>query len=302
MERIYILLLFVFSFSLGKTQTELVDFESTPQFVTIDSLTGCWQIGTPSKTIFDTAYSASHALMTDTINAYPDGTLSYAYFTFPLNSFSSSYTLKFKHRYDTELAKDGGYIELYDCWSSTWINISSGPMACSPYGSSYSQNNPTINLQNNVAAYSGTTNGWIETEIGFFCMALIQNGENRGGGMDAQLRFVFESDGTTTNQEGWMIDDIIWNDQGGVCSGIEEYKNQIQLSVYPTLTDNKITFETESEKFSQISIYDFSGKLVETFNFQPSNFKTLQLSNYVNGMYFYSIDNGKANGKFIVEN
>lgn len=72
-------------------------------------------------------------------------------------------------------------------------------------------------------------------------------------------------------------------------------------SIYPTLSTGKISFETETELFSKINIYDFSGKLAENFSFPSSNFKTLELSNLSNGMYFYSVDDGKAVGKFMIE-
>ena len=38
---------------------------------TISNPDNIWQIGVPSKTIFDSAYSLTHAIVTDTLNAYP---------------------------------------------------------------------------------------------------------------------------------------------------------------------------------------------------------------------------------------
>lgn len=295
-------ILFIVNFNLVKAQTELVDFESTPQYVTIDSLTGCWQIGTPSKTIFDTAYSASHALMTDTLNPYPDDSISYAYFSFPTINTASSYSISFQHRYDSEIDEDGGYIEVYDCMSGTWKSLTSAvAFACPYYFLYYNNNPPTQLLTNGEVGFTGNSNGWITQEISFGCALLFENGENRGGGLEnARFRFVFVSDGNTTNQEGWMIDDIQWNDFGGLCSGIEEYENSLGLKSFPSITNGNISFETESKPFSKITIYDFSGKMVENFSFSPSNFKTLELSHLSNGMYFYSVEDGKARGKFMI--
>lgn len=297
-----LLLLFTVLFFESKAQTELVDFESTPQYVTIDSLTGCWQIGTPSKTLFDTAYSSHHALMTDTINAYPNDSISYAYFSFPTGSFASTYSISFKHRYDSETDVDGGYIEVYDCYSGTWKSITSAvAFACPFYSVYYNNNVPTQLLTNGEVGFTGNSNGWITQEISFGCMAVFQGEENRGGSMVAQFRFVFVSDGNNTNQEGWMIDDILWSDFGGICASIEEFENSLGLKAYPSITHENISFETENELFSKIIIYDFSGKIIENFSFPPTNSKTLELSNLSNGMYFYSVEDGKAVGKFMME-
>jgi hypothetical protein len=297
-----ILCLFVLFTIESNAQSELVDFESTPQYVTIDSLTGCWQIGTPSKTIFDTAYSSSHALMTDTLNPYPNDSISYAYFSFPTINSSSTYSISFKHRYDSETDVDGGYIEVYDCFSGNWKSLTSAvAFACPYYSVYYNSNSPTQLLTNGEIGFTGNSNGWITQEISFGCMAVFQAEENHGGSIAAQFRFVFVSDGNNTNQEGWMIDDIQWSDFGGLCSGIEEYENSLGLKAYPSITNENISFETETELFSKISIYDFSGKLIENFSFNQTNFKTLELSNLSNGMYFYSVEDGKAVGKFMIE-
>lgn len=301
MKQIFTLLL-ILPFIFGKAQSELIDFESSPQFVSIDSLRGCWQIGQPSKTLFNTSYSPIKALMTDTINTYPDNQLAYAYFSLPTMNTSSSYNLSFQHRYDMENASDGGYIEYYDFLSDTWKNITTATGLVSPgYFIYYSGGTPSDNLNNGNVGWSGTSNGWITTSIDFGCALLFDGSQNRGGPGNAQLRFVFLSDGNNTSQEGWMIDDLNWIDWGGICASTEESSLNFSLIIYPTLTSNEISFQSENEKFSQISTYDFSGKLVEQFNFTPTNFQTLQLSNLSNGLYFYSVDEGKAMGKFIKE-
>lgn len=241
-------------------------------------------------------------MLTDTLNPYPNDSISYAYFTFPTSQFNSSYWLTFKHKFDTEINVDGGYIEYYDCYNDVWLNLITSPgMVCSGYYPFYFQNNPNTTLVNSEVGFSGTSTGWETTEISLYCGLVFGESQNRGGWSFPQFRFAFVSDSNNTNQEGWMIDDIYWMDLEGVCSGIVENENQLQLSVYPNLTDGKISFETENELFSSITIYDFSGKQIENFIFSPSNFKTLQLSNLSNGMYFYSVDDGKAMGKFIIE-
>ena len=297
----HILLMLLAAFSLfSHAQTELVNFESAPVNVRIDSLTGCWQIGAPSKTIFDTAFSSTHALITDTLNPYPDNSVSYAYFSFPTGSISGSYSITLQHRWDFESNTDGGYIEIFDCFSQTWIDPAQVVFGCPFYLISYSQNGPTESLFNGKTGFGNSSNGWVETQLFFGCAALANTPVNRSWD-STQLRFVMVSDATNTTNEGWMIDNIYWEDFGGICAGISENINSLPVSIFPSVATDQISFESESENFSTLTIYDFSGKKIELFTFPSTNFHTLQLSKLACGMYFYSVNEGKATGKFMIE-
>jgi hypothetical protein len=207
----------------SSAQSDLMNFEVPATTLSLDSVTGCWQVGAPSKTLFDTAYSATHALMTDTINPYPDDSISYAYFSFQASNSNTGYSLTFKHRYDAESGEDGGYVEVYDWINSIWVNLYNNPgTIVGAYGVNYNINPPSVLLNNGETAYSGNSTGWETTEIILYCALLFENNQNRGGWPEPQFRFVFFSGGNTTNQEGWMIDDIELTDFGGTCNGIEE--------------------------------------------------------------------------------
>lgn len=299
----HILLMLLVAFSLfSHAQTELVNFESAPINVTIDSLTGCWQIGDPQTFYFDTAYSESHALVTDTLLMYGTDSISYAYFSFPTSNLSSNYSISFKHIYFTTPNWEGGYLEFYDCFNGIWIPLAgSSGLVCPAYMVYYSVNGPTSTLSNGEMGFSGISNGWESTEIGFGCAILAQEAESRGMNDNARFRFSFHSVGNPGAAAGWMIDDILFTDFGGICAGISEKTNSLEITVFPVLSKGQISFETESENFSSITIYDFSGKKIELFTFPSTNFHTLQLSKLACGMYFYSVDEGKATGKFMIE-
>lgn len=55
------------------TTWEFFRFDSSNIYLQIDttSSNNIWQVGQPSKTFFDSAYSPVNAIVTDTINSYP---------------------------------------------------------------------------------------------------------------------------------------------------------------------------------------------------------------------------------------
>src|SRR5690348_13086767 len=58
-------------------------FDDASDDLQLDSVypAGCWQVGTPAKPVFTSAYSPGRALVTDTVAPYPDSTTCYAEFT-----------------------------------------------------------------------------------------------------------------------------------------------------------------------------------------------------------------------------
>src|ERR1051325_7070822 len=88
------------------------NLDDTCQFIiSIDSVHGkYWHIGTPHKSFFGEAYSKPVAIMTDTVNAYVPGTKTYFDLIIP-NAFGFAVEISFKHKFQTSLHKDGGYLQ-----------------------------------------------------------------------------------------------------------------------------------------------------------------------------------------------
>jgi len=311
--RILIVISFlVFSFSLGKAQNDSLYFEnyatvSNNGIITIDSLTGNWQIGQPNKINFTSAFSGNIALVTDTINSPIDQT-SFAYFSIDLdlaNQFASGNQIAyfcFHHWLNNPDYDYLGYVEVWN--NNQWENIHQY-LFTNYYMLDY-DNNYYLPFDYgdawSVNEFSEETSGWVETCISFHCISMISPVEENRGINKMNFRFRFENFSNPNFYDGWIIDNLFFKNFMGSCPGsINENESYIQLSVSPTLSNGNISFETESELFSKISIYDFSGKLIENFSFIQTNFKTLELSNLSNGMYFYSVEDGKATGKFMME-
>src|SRR5690348_2572222 len=63
-----------------------------------------WQVGKPSKIVFNSAYSIPSAIVTDTINPYPPNNISSFTICEPLIHYNL-YHLSFTHKYNTDYGK-----------------------------------------------------------------------------------------------------------------------------------------------------------------------------------------------------
>jgi len=103
-----------------------VTFEANSNLIRIDTSQpgNIWQIGRPSKALFDSAHLSPFAIVTDTINPYPAGNLSSFEFTIHNDGwglFGSIPFVYFFHRWDTDSLEDGGFIEYSYDGGGTWV-------------------------------------------------------------------------------------------------------------------------------------------------------------------------------------
>lgn len=82
--------------------------------------------------------------------------------------------------------------------------------------------------------------------------------------------------------------------------GVEEQTINNKISIYPNPTSNVLTIKNIDSKIESISIFDLTGKIIETVVY---NTNTIDVRNLVNGIYFIQINtaNGLYNTKFIKE-
>ncbi|MEI7981068.1 MAG: T9SS type A sorting domain-containing protein [Bacteroidota bacterium] len=277
------------------------DFETPDSLLQIDiSLTGnIWQIGTPSKIFFDSAYSIPKAIVTDTMNFYPPN--NFSAFTIKISdpAWNPAYqpnrtSITFHHKYDTDSLQDGGYIEVSYDSGATWTNIVNDPLITGFNYNINTSSNPII--ANGNAAYTGRSigfsNGWRQDGFMWCYMPWLTPKK-------IFVRFVFSSDGIQTNKEGWMIDDIQLNSD--ICEGIPEIQNDnlITISPNPTSDELRIHRTSFSEK-PRIQILNYLGQVL----FGNPNFigETIDTRNLQNGIYLLKYSDMKyfAIKKFII--
>jgi len=100
----------------------------------------------------------------------------------------------FVHDYDTETGWDGGMVEISTDNGSTWIDL--GPeMIINPYDGTLG--NGSNNDIDNRSAFTGNSNGYIETHIDL----------RKYANQSALIRFFFGSDNNTF-EHGWDIDNV----------------------------------------------------------------------------------------------
>lgn len=232
-----------------------------------------WQIGTPSKSYFDTAFSVPYALVTDTLNSYP--TNNYSYFDLYLSGenigwYPYSVSVEFQHKFDTDTLKDGGFITVSYDLGLSWINIIDDNFmpgfAPLYFGDDVSLNmyGQNDSLINGNFGFSGHSNGWITSRISNFIMPVKNNIFDTDTTI---LRFNFISDENHTNKEGWMIDHIrLYSVDFG--SDIDEnidIKNQ--AIAFPNPFNNQTTIKLDKKyQVVESRVYNIQGKLMQTQN------------------------------------
>ncbi len=210
----------------------VISFDVPTQYVTILPLqNNIWQIGGPHKTFFDAPYTPPNVIVTDTINDYPINNLSTFELivgSFNLPSCYYDMFIDFRHKYDCDTLRDGGYISVSWDGGLTWNNIITDPNA--PYeitpthpGFVYGNNNlynSSPALFNGEPGFTGHSGGWIHS-----CMAWydIPVKKQKTQSDTIRFHFTFVSDSIQNNREGWMIDQIRLFDID-LGSGIKEYQ------------------------------------------------------------------------------
>jgi len=232
-----------------------------------------WQIGTPSKTVFDGAYSAPLALITDTFNTYPNGNISSLEFVVRTDDATS---ISFWHRFNTDSLADGGVIEVSSDGGATWANIiNASSQFTFPYSlhNFYSSTN-TISSNGNKPGFTGNSD-WIQSTIQGYAFDFIR------------FRFTFTSDSIDTNKDGWMLDSFDFTCLG---TGISEIGSDSPVHIYPNPTSNLISISSDkSIEVKQVSVKDLSGKTIMT-----TDKTSIDLSNFGSGLYFIEVVTNKA--------
>jgi len=277
---------------------ETIDFATKDSLLAIDTTltNNIWQIGNPSKTFFNSAYSVPNAIVTDTLGFYPRNN----YSTFKVTLYDSLWneqplnacSVRFMYKFDTDSLKDGGYVEISYDGGKTWTNIANDPLV-NTINHFYYDNTHYLNpvISNGNAAYTGKSNGWKQGELAW-CW-------NWNNPQSVILRFVFSSDSIQTNKEGWMIDNIELIVD--ICEGIPEFQkdNLISISPNPVSTQLTVDIKDYSDK-NAVQIFDALGQCV--YNNQDFKDKTIDTQQLQNGYYFlkYANNDSFAVKKFVV--
>ena len=280
-KQLLILLLSTVCFSLKAQFSISFDNSSYKQFVFIDTVDchhNIWQVGRPHKVVFDSAYSYPNAIVTDTLNPYPENDTSVFILkvpgyssAFPIMSFAFYYQLDIDSGVKTEIdmSLDSG---------AHWANLYDSL----PYGYAWSVDTPDI---------KHSTSGWTK----FY---LFHNWIITPATPDTLLfRFTFISDGVFANKDGWIIDSVncfYWWE-----GAVNQVQNNIQLTLFPNPATTQLTIQSTNQPITSITITNLLGQTVYNQKHNADKVR-VDVSALPTGMYLVKV-NGIEVRRFVKE-
>lgn len=276
---------------------DTITFEEPYEYLQIDtSNQNIWQIGEPNKLFFDSAFSTTNAVVTDTSNFYPLNNNSH--FDLKIGKFNSDWYshnnfIEIKHKFDTDTLKDGGFIEVSYDEGQTWTNIINDTArfyGVSPGEYSWLKENlysDNDTLFNGEFGFSGRSNGWITTIFSWYDIPCHIKSNRYFEGDTMIVRFNFISDNIENNKEGWMIDDIkLYSvDLGG---GINELKS-LKFIITPNPMNETATVKLNNYNKIKLSILNMQGQLMSQNRYFNNQSITIHRDKLNSGIYFVKI-------------
>lgn len=217
---------------------------------TVSNSFNSWQVGTPQKSIFSSAFSVPNAIVTSLLNPYPIYDTSIFLITnIAEGGFAGPHTAILEGQYyvNSDSLNDYGTIEFSLDKGVTWIDL----INTTTYSSYLSWELPKPIL-------TGNSNGWQHFQVFLSELGLLFNTQY---GDTLLYRFTFVSDGTQTNKDGLMFDDFHFVDY---IEGIDEKFNDNLITIYPNPVSKELTIKRNALCDDYIiQIFDSKGQLVD---------------------------------------
>ncbi|MFC2152850.1 hypothetical protein ACFLSE_10030, partial [Bacteroidota bacterium] len=243
-----ILLTFILTFIVTSSYSQYweyeINFEDTNEFFrleidTVSNSNNIWQIGSPDKTIFKSAFSEPNVIITDSINCYPTNDTSsfiIKHAVDVISGFVNVHTATIGGRYyvNSDTLTDYGILEISPDNGETWINLISDTTYLNKNCYTWWSPKPI---------FSGNSNSWVEFTVwvaGFGPEFNMQIEDT------VLYKFSFISDNNESNKDGLMFDNLHFEDW---YEGINSINiKQIISKAFPNPTNDWITIEFENPK------------------------------------------------------
>lgn len=243
-----------------------------------------WQFGTPQKTYFESASTVPDVLITDTINYYPDSVSTYAWFQVPQDAlWAGGLAIQWVQKIDLDTNKDGAFVEFSSDSGVTWQNAMYHPDVYQYYGWDFANEGTD---HTGEPCFTGTDTLWKNVWLCFLYdyLGTIDN---------LYVRYRLSSDTIQTNQEGWMIDNLMvaatWFHPVAEQSKVSDYK------IYPSVSQGTISItRTSTYKnggTAKMKLLSMNGQFIQDLG-QVTDESTIDLSGLSSGRYLISIENG----------
>jgi hypothetical protein len=212
-----------------------------------------WQIGRPQKSIFDSAYSAPNALVTDTVSVYPGHDTSVFTLIHRPYVYSPIFTLSFYYKLDkqpTALVK----MEISGDRGQNWIDPMIEDTTYMFYWGGpkprfdtlvYNWTKFELNMEDWGNAYPG----------GPLVFPHYRTSDT------VLFRFTYATGAVTTLHDGWMLDNF--QIENPITEGyVSQVRNDEMLKVYPNPCGDRLELNSSGNGDAKIEVYDLAGRMV----------------------------------------
>lgn len=251
-----------------------------------------WQVGQPSKVLFNSANTTPNALMTDTLNNYPPDTSDFVTFSIPDQIPWGILAVQWLQKIDFDPRdQDGGIVE-YSVDSVNWINVVNDPYVYNYYGFDPLNQDTVVGGE---LGFVGQDTTWKNVWLCFDNSWIASVTDT------LHIRFRFKSSAADNPNEGWMIDNL-WA-ANTIIHTVKSMPSSEYMRVYPNPTSG--TLHLEAQKLNEYHIiekmilYDQSGKLVREYGTAPTKF-SIELGDLPNGNYKLFVKTNKKEQLFSI--
>lgn len=258
--------------------------------IEIDTANGnIWQIGSPQKTIFNSAATIPNVIITDTIQPYPTSdSSSFQYTIIPWSTWGIL-AIQWKQKLDMELGKDGGLVEFSIDGGLSWSNAFTDPGVYNFYGFNTAN---VANLPNGERGLTGVDSTWKDA---WLCYDMSWMSFNDS----LIVRHTFVSDSVQTNQEGWMLDNFLVHST--IIHTVNKVEQKEYMQVAPNPTTGLINIHTQKiEGFhiiEEMQLSTIDGKIIQQWTNLPTKYQ-LDISNQPSGIYLLQIQTNQSKETF----
>lgn len=252
-------------------------YDNSVNIVIEGSENNIWQIGPPQKTVFNMAATAPNAILTDSINNYPPNNSS-AFQAHIYNQLApwGILAMQWMQKLDFD-SLDGGHVQFSTDQGLSWQEAHNNPYVYNYYG--YQPAN-LGNVPSGAPGFVGKDSTWRNIWLCFDMswMSLFPD--------TLRFRYVFESDTSATNAEGWMIDNFTASIT--VAHTLKDPEQVNYIDVGPIPTSGKLNISTQKIQdfhiIEQLDVFDLEGRLVEQYKNVPTKF-WIDMEQYPAGTY-----------------
>lgn len=292
MKKLFTLIAVLFSLSVQAQYYLGFDGADTffNRFIVVDTINyhhNQWQIGSPHKATFTSAFSAPNVFITDTLNPYaPNDTsvfilkMAKSIPAWPGSThYGPLYNISFDYQLDID-TQSIARLEISEDSGGHWHDINDSLI------STYSWATSTIDT---IATTSGS---WRNFNV--------YRNFGPSASDTALFRFTFISGTSTTPHDGWMIDNMFiyyWFE-----GGVAQTQNDNLISLYPNPSKGNIYIHAnQSASNASVIVYDLSGREVHS-RFITTSDTYINLS-LPSGMYIlkYVVGDEYCTKKILIE-